>query len=65
MAQPAATRRRLLSGDDVLIELDQDGKNYCWVWVAARTKTALQNAVNLLNLEWDYLYEGVPVNEIK
>ena len=56
---------KLYGGDDVLIELDQDDKNYCWVWVAARTKDALHNAVKLLDLEWDYLYEGVPVDEIK
>ena len=50
---------KLYGGDDVLIELDQDDKNYCWVWVAARTKDALHNAVKLLDLEWDYLYTKV------
>jgi len=49
----------------VLIELDQDGDKYCWVWVAALTEPALSNAVNLLNLEWEYLYDGVPIDEIR
>jgi len=54
---------RLYGGNDVLIELDRDGKGYCWVWVAARTENALQHAVRLFGLGWDYLYDGVPVNE--
>ena len=58
-------RAQFYGGDDVLIELDQDGKNYCWVWAAARTRNALQDAVKMLHLEWEYLYEGIPIDEIK
>ena len=50
-------------GDDVLIELDRDGKGYCWVWVAARTESALQDAVRLFDLGWEYLYNGIPMDD--
>ena len=58
-SQPA----QLYGGDDVLIELDRDSAGYCWIWVAARTEDALHNAVKLFGLGWDYLYNGVPINE--
>lgn len=52
---------QLYGGDDVLIELDRDGEGYCHLWVAARTENALQDAVKLFGLGWDYLYDGVPI----
>ncbi len=55
---------RLYGRDDVLVELDQGDDKNCWVWVAALTKEALHEAVKLLNLEWEYLYDGIPINEI-
>lgn len=48
--------------DDVLIELDRDGKGYCWIWVAARSERALHDTVKLFGLGWEYLYNGVPVD---
>ena len=54
---------RFYGSDDVLIELDRDGKSYCHLWVAARTKTALQDTVKLFGLGWEYLYESVPFDE--
>ncbi len=54
---------QLYGRDDVLIELDRDGEGYCWVWVAARSEAALQATVKLFGLGWDYLYNGVPIDE--
>jgi len=54
---------QLYGRDDVLIELDRDGEGYCWVSVAARSEAALQAAVNLFGLGWEYLYNGVPVDK--
>ncbi|MGI4790289.1 MAG: hypothetical protein ACRYFS_15735 [Janthinobacterium lividum] len=53
---------QLYGSDDILIELDTDGKGYCWIWVAALTETALSKTVGLFSLGWDYLYKGVPID---
>ena len=55
---------QLFGGDDVLIELDQDGKRYCYISVAALTEDALSHTVKLLKLGWDRLYNGILINEI-
>lgn len=55
---------QLFGGDDALIELNQDGKGYCYISVAALTEAALSHTVRLLNLGWDRLHNGVSINEI-
>ena len=46
---------------DVLVELEGGGKDFCRLSVAARTETALRDAVKLFDLGWDALTGGVPV----
>lgn len=53
----------LYGGNDVLVELEGGGKDFCRLSVAARTETALRDAVKLFGLGWDALYNSVPVNE--
>ena len=49
--------------DDVLVELEGGGKDFCRLSVAARTETALHDAVKLFDLGWDALYNGVPMDD--
>ena len=49
--------------DDVLVELEGGGKDFCRLSVAARTETALHEAVKLFGLGWDALTGSVPADD--
>ena len=46
---------RLYGGDDILIEAEASEDGYQWIWLGARSQTALQDAAQRFSIDWECL----------
>lgn len=46
---------RLYGGDDVLIEAEASEDGYQWIWIGARSQSALRDATQRFSIDWECL----------
>ena len=46
---------RLYGGSDILIEAEASKDGYQWIWMGARSQTALRDAAQIVSIDWECL----------